>query len=65
MPRECRPVHLSDPFPAPEPEPVAGCDVCAALAEQRAVAYSVGDRTTVIDRNVEMRRHPHARKAKS
>ncbi|AJC58757.1 hypothetical protein GZL_06187 [Streptomyces sp. 769] len=65
MPRKCRPVHLSDPFPASEPEPVAGCDVCAALAEQRAVARAIGDKATVIDRNVEMRRHSHVRKAKS
>ncbi|QHC20906.1 hypothetical protein [Streptomyces sp. GS7] len=62
-PRNCRPVHLPDPVPVPEPEPepAAGCDVCAALAQQRAVARAVGDMTTVIDRNVEIRRHPHAK----
>ncbi|MER6047367.1 hypothetical protein ABT168_07850 [Streptomyces sp. NPDC001793] len=49
----------------PEPAPVTGCDVCAALAEQRAVARSAGDKAAVIDRNVEMRRRPHARGAKS
>ncbi|MFI1199307.1 hypothetical protein ACH4VR_07560 [Streptomyces sp. NPDC020883] len=65
MPRNCRPVHLPDPFPVPEPAPVTGCDVCAALAEQRAVARSAGDKAAVIDRNVEMRRHPHAWGAKS
>ncbi|MGW7578260.1 hypothetical protein [Streptomyces sp. NPDC054765] len=59
MPRNCRTVHLMDPLPVPEPEPVAGCDVCTALAGQRAAADAIGDKTTVIDCNVEMRRHPH------
>ncbi|WEB45766.1 hypothetical protein MOV08_17725 [Streptomyces yunnanensis] len=61
MPRRCRPVHLSDPFPLPEPKPVAGCDVCAALAKQREAARVSGDLTTVIDSNIEMRRHPHGK----
>ncbi|WP_181690291.1 hypothetical protein [Streptomyces sp. NBRC 110611] len=39
--------------------PVAGCDVCAALAEQRAHAYAVGDKSTATDRNIEIRCHPH------
>ncbi|AJC56320.1 hypothetical protein GZL_03734 [Streptomyces sp. 769] len=50
---------------APEPAPVAGCDVCAALAEQRAAAHAIGDKSTVIDRNIEIRRHPHAEVART
>ncbi|MGG7573391.1 hypothetical protein [Streptomyces sirii] len=57
MPRICRPVHLREP--APDRLPVAGCDVCGALAEQRAKAYAVGDRSKVTDCNVEIGRHPH------
>ncbi|MGW2629421.1 hypothetical protein ACWC2K_08840 [Streptomyces chattanoogensis] len=48
----------------PEPEPVAGCDVCAALAGQRAGARAIGDKTTVIDCNIEMRNHPHPKGAR-
>ncbi|WP_438487460.1 hypothetical protein [Streptomyces sp. S186] len=51
------PVYLKEPLP--EPVPVAGCDVCGALAEQRAAAYAVGDWSKATDCNVEMRRHPH------
>ncbi|WP_039633328.1 hypothetical protein [Streptomyces sp. 769] len=65
MPRNCRPVHLGEPVSAPEPAPVAGCDVCAALAEQRAAAHAIGDKSTVIDRNIEIRRHPHAEVART
>ncbi|ANZ18981.1 hypothetical protein O1L44_24420 [Streptomyces noursei] len=65
MPRRCRPVHLPDPLPAPEPEPVAGCDVRLALARQREGARAVGNLSWVSDCNVELRRHPHQRKAKS
>ncbi|ARF56853.1 hypothetical protein [Streptomyces gilvosporeus] len=57
MPRTCRSVHLGEP--APDPVPVAGCDVCAALAAQRARAYAAGDRSKATDCNVEMRRHSH------
>ncbi len=39
MPRRCRQVHLMEPTSDPDPEP--GCDVCGALAEQRAQAYAV------------------------
>ena len=60
MPRNCRPVHLPDPVPVPEPTPVDGCDVCAALARQRAAAHAKGDKAKVIDCNIEMHRHPHA-----
>ncbi|MFJ9414521.1 hypothetical protein ACIRPT_10185 [Streptomyces sp. NPDC101227] len=59
MARMCRPVQLGEP--ASEPVPVAGCDVCGALAQQRAGAYGVGDRSKVTDCNVEMRRHAHPR----
>ncbi|MGG7571888.1 hypothetical protein [Streptomyces sirii] len=48
-----------EPLTEPDPQPVAGCDVCEALARQRAGAYAVGDRSAVTDRNVEIRRHPH------
>ncbi|UKY50338.1 hypothetical protein [Streptomyces inhibens] len=61
MARNCRTVHPKDPFPVPEPEPVAGCDVCQALAGQRAGARAVGDKSKVIDCNVEIRRHPHTK----
>ncbi|MEU9125824.1 hypothetical protein AB0C96_39465 [Streptomyces sp. NPDC048506] len=62
MPRNCRPVHLMDPVPVPEPEPVADCDVCAARAGQRAAARALGDQTTAIDCNIEIRRHPHPKR---
>ncbi|MEU8893271.1 hypothetical protein [Streptomyces sp. NPDC048442] len=42
-----------------EPVPVEGCDVCAALARQRAEARVGRDMSCVSDSNVELRRHPH------
>ncbi|WP_199836195.1 hypothetical protein [Streptomyces sp. NRRL F-4489] len=51
------PVHLREPLP--EPVPAEGCDVCGALAEQRARAHAAGDWSKVTDCNVELRRHPH------
>ncbi|MFI6768332.1 hypothetical protein [Streptomyces sp. NPDC050355] len=48
-----------EPLTGPDPRPVAGCDVCGALARQRAGAYAVGDRSAATDCNVEIRRHPH------
>ncbi|MFJ9415662.1 hypothetical protein ACIRPT_16025 [Streptomyces sp. NPDC101227] len=63
MARLCRPVQLGEP--APEPVPVVGCDVCGALAEQRARAYAVGDLSKVTDCNVEMRRHAHTQAARA
>ncbi|MET9294908.1 hypothetical protein [Streptomyces sp. NPDC003077] len=52
------PVHLR--LPDEEPRPEAGCEVCAALAEERAAARTAGDLAKVTDCNVRMRRHPHA-----
>ncbi|UQA94396.1 hypothetical protein [Streptomyces halobius] len=57
MARICHPVHLKEP--ASEPVPVAGCDVCMALAEQRAKAHAVGDKSKATDYNIEIRSHPH------
>ncbi|MFF1919706.1 hypothetical protein ACFVW8_03905 [Streptomyces sp. NPDC058221] len=53
------PVHLSDPVQPLEPVPNFGCNVCAALGKQRELARSIGDMASVIDANVEIRRHPH------
>ncbi|MEV0371174.1 hypothetical protein AB0I10_15310 [Streptomyces sp. NPDC050636] len=65
MPLNCRPVHLKEPVSTPEPEPVAGCDVCLALAGQRAGARAVGDLSKVIDCNIEIGSHPHTKAARS
>ncbi|MFJ9619870.1 hypothetical protein [Streptomyces noursei] len=43
---------------------MAGCDVCGALAKQRAAARAAGDESKVIDCNIEMRRHPHPKAAR-
>lgn len=43
----------------PEPVPVAGCGVCAALATQRGEARLRGDHSRASDCNVELRHHPH------
>ncbi|MGW1768368.1 hypothetical protein ACWCQL_30535 [Streptomyces sp. NPDC002073] len=48
--------HLSPPRPDPAPAP--GCDVCAALAKERATARQVGDHSRASDCNVELRHHP-------
>ncbi|WP_156727860.1 hypothetical protein [Streptomyces apocyni] len=50
-----QPITLDLPLDWPEPEP--GCDVCTALAEQRANADGRGDRSAVTDCNVEIRNH--------
>ncbi|MER7827660.1 hypothetical protein ABTX85_34460 [Streptomyces sp. NPDC096097] len=48
-------VHLS--LPGVIPRPAAGCDVCAALAQQRSDAYRRGDHSAVSDCNVEIVAH--------
>ncbi|WP_406059292.1 hypothetical protein OG462_19690 [Streptomyces sp. NBC_01077] len=50
------PVHLTLPFP--DPEPVEGCAGCVELANVRDRARAGGDLTTVSDCNVFLRRHP-------
>lgn len=50
-------VHLG--FPLEDPEPVTGCDICAALVQQRTQARANRNESTAIDCNVEIRRHPH------
>ncbi|MER6189074.1 hypothetical protein [Streptomyces cyaneofuscatus] len=49
------PVYVVDP-PAP-PKPFRNCDVCDALAKQRAEATTIGDWSKVTDTNVEIGRH--------
>ncbi|MCK7627522.1 hypothetical protein MUU72_31265 [Streptomyces sp. RS10V-4] len=61
MPGLSGPVHLPDPFP--EPRPVPGCDVCAALVRQREAhrrhrAYALAASCTL-----ELERHFHRGKA--
>lgn len=55
---------MSDPYllglPEPEPRPVEGCDVCGALARERASGRRAGDFSKVSDLNVEMRGHHEA-----
>ncbi|MFF4603683.1 hypothetical protein ACFY12_13215 [Streptomyces sp. NPDC001339] len=58
-----RPVHLKEPVP--RPVPVVGCDVCGALARQRAAAYASGDKSKATDYSVEIRNHPHDKVARS
>ncbi|MFJ9139252.1 hypothetical protein OG458_40795 [Streptomyces sp. NBC_01281] len=55
-----QPVDLS--LPLDQPEPVPRCDVCAALARQRAEAEAAGDWSKVTDCNVEIRDHPPHRR---
>ncbi|MFJ8191100.1 hypothetical protein ACIQ8D_15205 [Streptomyces sp. NPDC096094] len=55
------PVDLG--LPLDEPQPRAGCDVCGALAEQRAAARASGDHSKVSDLNVEMRNHHKPKRA--
>ncbi|MFJ8192792.1 hypothetical protein ACIQ8D_23975 [Streptomyces sp. NPDC096094] len=46
-------------MPLPDPAPSATCDVCQALARQRAAARDAGNLSRVSDCNVEIRNHPH------
>jgi hypothetical protein len=48
-----------------EPVPVAGCDVCGALGEQREGARQVGNAAKVERCNAEISGHPHRKKAVS
>ncbi|WP_267243897.1 hypothetical protein [Streptomyces sp. PR69] len=50
-------------LPAEQPDPMPGCGVCAALAQQRAEAMGRRDWSRVTDCNVEIRNHHHAPKA--
>ncbi|WP_412076774.1 hypothetical protein ACLF6K_16325 [Streptomyces xanthophaeus] len=55
-------VEQRDPFPARDPDPAdPDCDVCGALVAQRTECYRLRDLSGVVDRNVEIRRHPHAK----
>ncbi|MFF0625675.1 hypothetical protein [Streptomyces sp. NPDC004296] len=40
-------------------KPVAGCDVCRALAGQSAAALARGDKAKAAECNDEIQRHPH------
>ncbi|MFD8736243.1 hypothetical protein ACFV06_15205 [Streptomyces sp. NPDC059618] len=53
------PIDLAPPLD--RPEPAEGCEVCAALARQRATAEAGGDWSRVSDCNIELRGHsePH------
>lgn len=53
------PISLPDPTRPPKPAP--GCDVCAALDEQRDQAEKAGDVKRATMYEVEMRRHPKHR----
>ncbi|MFG2794917.1 hypothetical protein [Streptomyces sp. NPDC048419] len=53
MTTQARPVHVG----RPEPEPVGGCDACAALYRAREVARRDGNLSRVTDCNIAMRSH--------
>lgn len=55
------PITLPDPTRPPAPAP--GCDVCAALDEQRAEAEAARDYRTATDCEQEIRSHPHGKRA--
>jgi hypothetical protein len=50
------------PWFGADPGPEPGCDVCGALAGERRRARAEGDLSRVSDVNVEIRRHPHAKR---
>jgi hypothetical protein len=56
------PVTLPDPTRPPQPTP--GCDVCAALDQQRAQAEEAGDVRLATTLEMEMRQHHAARPPK-
>ncbi len=45
-----------------DPKPVADCDVCQALGNQRSEARARCDMSKVSDLNIEIRNHPHKSK---
>ncbi|MFD4528152.1 hypothetical protein ACFWP7_30320 [Streptomyces sp. NPDC058470] len=46
-------------LPLSEPDPAPGCDVCEALARQRAEFTAAGNPSKATDCSVEIRNHPH------
>jgi hypothetical protein len=44
-------------FPKPAPVPIEGCTTCADYVARRVAARTAGDRTSVTDANILMRRH--------
>lgn len=62
MPQLTAAPHLGDPLPVADPAPTPSCAICVALGKQRETARMWGDLSTVVDCNVEIRRHPHATK---
>ncbi|WP_327379377.1 hypothetical protein [Streptomyces sp. NBC_01212] len=65
MPELTEAVQLTDPLGPQtlEPVPNPGCEICQVLGRQREAARAVGDGSVVSDCNVEIRQHPHPRKA--
>ena len=49
------PVHLGEP--RPDPKPAAECDICQALVNERQLAEARGDKSKVVDLNIELRNH--------
>lgn len=65
-----RTTHPSPPAELPfsladDPSPAEGCDVCQALGEERREARAERDMSKVSDANVEIRRHPHAKRRRN
>ncbi|MGD3112647.1 hypothetical protein [Streptomyces sp. YGL11-2] len=62
MHREARSHRLTPPvrlgLPRPAPKPAASCDICRALVHERQLADARGDKTKVVDLNIELRNHP-------
>ncbi|MEU9124370.1 hypothetical protein AB0C96_31690 [Streptomyces sp. NPDC048506] len=50
------PVHLG--LPTSAPKPAAECDICQALVHERQLAEARGNKTKVVDLNLELRSHP-------